>query len=557
LALHYSGRRSAALAAGVAYVLPGGLSSMMLWVIVASGVPIGLAGISGALLALAHRRTLGVLRARLLAAAGCVVALLAGSSLMPLLVGPLLLDELERRRAGDRRLLAPFTAFCLLAMGCCTLATALLYMHIYRHGLGLHPLRALPRAVFLGVIAPYRAVLPGLGLPVDAGRLANLLLWSSLGLAVAAPAAAFLLALWRRGANDLARVAALTAVGPLGVLLLVGSGRFNWWYGELFEADRYFFVLLLPLALLTGAAAASIAEAAAAWTPRQRLALAACCVVALGAELTLHRRAVLGRVPFDVFAAHERRFVQLEDLAARLTAAAAKLPPGAPPLAVPDGDLWVPELHNHRVSARMLLHVIGAPGPRLRLAAEPVSERDARILNAVFTAWASANGEPQAAPHVVAGRLLRAASGRIVDFRAGPQEQAVGNGFYAWEGGYRWLGRRGELRLTPASPTLQLVLATPLRQLRAAFGWSAIALSVTAVDEATRTAVPLGTVRVANDGPSTYTLDASPFFARFRGRPARLLLAADRTWRPSEVMAGSRDRRELSVQVISAGSAPR
>jgi hypothetical protein len=556
LALRYSGRKAAALATGVAYVLPCGLSSMMLWVIVASGVPIGLVGLSGALLALAHRETLGVPRARLLAGAGCLWALLAGSSLMPLLVGPLLLDERERRRAGDRRPLSPFTAFCLLAMGCCALATALLYARVYGHGPGLRLLAALPRAGFLAVIAPYRYFLPGLGLPVEAGRLANLLLWSSLGLAFAAPVAALLLALWRRGASALARVAALTAVGPLGVLLLVGAGRWKWWYGELFEGDRYFFTLLLPLALLAGAAAAGIAEMIAGWTARQRLALLACCAVALGAELMLHRRALLERIPMSVFAAHERRFVQLSDLARRLEAAASRLPPGSPPLSVPDGDLWFPDVHNHRVSARMLVHVVGAEGPRLRLAPEPVGERDARILNAVFAAWAGAIGEPQLSPRVVAGRLLRARAGEIVDFRAGSQEQAVVAGLYAWEGQYRWLAQRGELALTLKSPSLQLVLAAPIRLLRAARGWDAIVLSVTAIDEATRTAVPLGTVRVTDDGPSAYTVDASPFLARFGGRSARLLLAADHTWRPSEVM-GSRDYRDLSVMVLAAGSAPR
>lgn len=575
LALRYSGRRAAALATGVAYVLPCGLSSMMLWVIVAAGVPIGLVGVSGALLALAHRETLGVRRARLLAGAGCVLALLAGSSLMPLLVGPLLLDEFERRRSGGageaggagntggagniggRRPLGPFTVFCVLAMGSCMLATALLYARGYGHRLGLHLLPALPHAGFLLVIAPFRYVFPGLGLPVHAGRLANLLLWSSLGLVIAAPVAALLLALWRRGAGVLARVAALTAVGPLGVLLLVGAGRWDWSYAQLFEADRYFFTLLLPLALLAGAAAASVAEVIAGWTARQRLALLACCAVALGAELTLHHRALLVRVPFRVFDAHERRFVQLSGLAHRLDAAASSLPPGSPPLSFPDGDLWFPDLHNHRVSARMLLHVIGSGGPRLRLAAGPVSERDARILNAVFAAWAGAIGEPQLSPRVVDGRLTRAPGAEVVDFRLGPQEQAVLAGFYAWEGGYRWLARRGELRATLTSPSLQLMLAAPIRQLRAGRGWDAIALSVTAVDEATKTAVPLGTIRVAEDGPSSYTVDAARFLARFRGRTARLVLAADRTWRPSEVVTGSRDDRELSVMVIAAGSAPR
>lgn len=555
LALRYSGRPAAALAAGLAYGVPCGLSSMMLWVLVASGVPLGLVGLSGALLALAHRETLGVLRARLLAGTGCLLALLAASGLMPLLVGPLLLDEYERRRADERRFLGSFAVFCLLAMAASTLATALLYARVDGHRPGLNLIKGLPRAGFLLLIAPYRYVLPGLGLPLGASKLGNVLLWASLGLALAAPAAALLLALWRRGVSPLARVTLLTAVGPLGVLLLVGAGRWNWPPVDLYEADRYFFVLLLPLALLAGAVAAAVAERMQGWTIRQRTAILAFCALALAAETVLHHRALLNRVPFDVFAAHERRFVQLSRLARDLTDAASRLPAGSPPLSFPDGDLWFPDVHNRRVSARMLLHVIGAAGSRLRLAPEPVSERDARILNPVFAAWARAIGDPKSAPKVVDGRLMRAEAAEVVDFRREPQEQAVVGGFFAWEGTYRWMGPRGELRVTLTRPSLQLVLAAPIRQLREQRGWEAITLSVTAIDEATSTAVPLGTVRVAEDGPSPYTVDPSPFLSRFRGKTARLVLVADRTWRPSEVLAGSQDHRDLSVIVMTAGSA--
>jgi len=557
LALRYSGRPAAALAAGLAYVLPCGLSSMMVWLVTATGVPIGLAGLSGALLALAHRGTLGVLRARLLAGAGCLLALLSASSLMPLLVGPLLLDEFERRRAGARRRsLGAFTASCLLAMGGSALATALFYTRLYGHSPVLHPLQGIPRAAFLLAVTPYRYVLPGLGLPLGGSRLANMILWPSLGLAIAAPIAALLVALWRRGATPLARVAALAAVGPLGVLLLVGAGRWSWSYGELYEADRYFFTLLLPLALLAGAVAAAAAERMQGWPFRQRAAILAFCLAALGAEMMLHRRALLNRVPFDIFAAHERRFAQLTQLAERLAAAAASLPPGSPPLAFPDGNLWFHDVHNNRVSARMLLYVIGSEGPRLRLAPEPVSERDASLLNPVFAAWAQAIGEPKLAPRVVAGRLMRTEAGETVDFRVDAQEQAVVGGFYPWEGSYRWMGPRGELRTALKSPSLQLILAAPVSDLRAQRGWDAIGVAVTAVDEATAEEVPLGTVRVAENGPRAYTLDISPYFARFPRKTARLVLAADRTWRPSEVLAGSQDHRELSVIVVFVGSTP-
>ncbi|HEX5719792.1 MAG TPA: hypothetical protein VF179_26795 [Thermoanaerobaculia bacterium] len=557
LALRYSGRAAAALAAGLVYVLPIGFSSMMLWAITAAGVPIGLVGLSGALLALAHRETLGVRRARLLAGAGCLMALLSGSGLMPLLAGPLLLDEYERRRAGARRWsLGPFAVFCLAAMAATALATAAVYARLHGHTPSLNVLQGLPRAGFLLAITPYRYVLPGLGLPLSTTQLGNLVLWSSLGLAIAAPVAALLLALWRRGASLLAQVAALTAVGPVGVLLLVGAGRWDWSYADLYEADRYFFVLLLPLAVLAGAVAAAVADRVQGWTARQRAAFLALCVAAAGAEMALHHRALLHRVPFAVFAAHERRFDQLSDLAKRLEATASRLPPGSPPLSFPDGSLWFRDVHNGRISARTLLHVIGSGGPRLRLAPEPVGERDSRILNAVLAEWARATGDPKTAPVLVAGRLMNAQAADIVDFRADAQEQAVLSGFYPWEGTYRWMGKRGELRLTLARPALQLLLAAPIAELQAKKGWEAILVSVTAVDETTKAAVPLGTVRITQDGPSVYTVDPSPFLSRSPGGKAILVLEADRTWRPGEVLAGSQDQRDLSILVVTAGSAP-
>jgi hypothetical protein len=226
-----------------------------------------------------------------------------------------------------------------------------------------------------------------------------------------------------------------------------------------------------------------------------------------------------------------------------------------PPLAFPDGNFRFDDGRD-RISARLLLHVIARDPRRLRLAAGPVSERDAGMLNGVLAAWARAIGEPGSAPKVVAGRLMNARAAEAVDFRGDAGEEAVLGGFFAWEGTYRWMGARGELRMTLGSPSLQLVLAAPISRLRAKRGWEAITLAVTAVEEATGTAVPLGTVRVAEDGPSPYVIDAAPFLARFRGRSARLVLAADHTWRPSEVLDGSQDPRDLSVIVMAVGPAP-
>ncbi|HVG10967.1 MAG TPA: hypothetical protein VNM67_24905 [Thermoanaerobaculia bacterium] len=552
LALKYSGRPSAALATGLAYVIPCGLSSMTVWVIIAATVTVGLVGISGATLALACRQKLGVRRARLLAGAGCIFALLMEGGIMPLLLGPMLLDEMERRRAGEKRLVGPFSIFCLIAMAASTLATTLLYKALHGHRPTVDLIRGLPRALFLMAITPYRLFFPGLGLPTDVGKLDNVILWSCLGLAVAAPVAVLLLALWRRGTGaggPLGLVTLVNAVGPLGMLFLVGAGRWNWSPFYLFEADRYFFTLLLPLSLLAGAVAATAAERMQGWTGRERAAVLALCLLAAGAELWLHRRALMHRVPFDVFDAHGRRFDQLAQLGQSLQAAAASLPPGSPPLSLPDGNLWFHDVHNGRISARLLLHVIVPESPRLRLSMGPVSARDAAVLNPVFEAWGREIDEPELAPVVADGELGTRAV-KNVDFRTGARNQAVAGGFHGWEGSYRWMGRRGELRIQLICRGLTFHLGTAEPALKA----GPLNVKVTAVDEVAGVSAVLGTISIAQAGAVPYPLDALPFLSQAgSGRRIRLVLESDRTWRPADLIPGSADPRELSVQVLAAG----
>lgn len=553
LALKYSGRPSAAFAAGLAYVIPCGLSSMTIWVIIAATVTVGLAGISGALLALAYRDKLGVRRARLLAAAGCLFALLIEGGLMPMLIGPMLLDELERRRAGGaggKRPVGAFSVFCVLTMAASTLATALLYQAMHGHRPTVDLIRGFPRGVFMMAMTPYRLFFPGLGLPADPGKVDNVILWSSLGLAVAAPVAVLLLVLWRRGTTSpLPLVTLVNAVGPLGMLFLVGAGRWNWSPFLLFEADRYFFTLLVPFSLLAGAVAATAAERMQGWTVRERAAVLALCALAVGAELWLHRRALMGRVPFHVFDAHGRRFDQLSQLGESLQATASSLPPGSPPLSLPDGNLWFHDVHNGRISARLFLEAIAPESPRLRLAEGPVSERDAAVLNPVFEAWGRAIQEPELAPIVADGELGTRAV-KNVNFRAGAQNQAVAGGFHGWEGSYRWMSRRGELRIQLICRGLTFHLGTAGQALEA----GPLNLKVTAVDEVTGMSAVLGTIAVTQPGPLPYPLDAFAFLSQAgTGRRIRLVLESDRAWRPIDVIPGSADPRELSVQVLAAG----
>ena len=72
-----------------------------------------------------------------------------------------------------------------------------------------------------------------------------------------------------------------------------------------------------------------------------------------------------------------------------LSDAARALPPEAPALAVPDTNLFFPEIHNGVISTRFLLTITNRrPTPRLVLARGPVGLRDASLLNPIFEAWA-------------------------------------------------------------------------------------------------------------------------------------------------------------------------
>ena len=547
LARHYSKSDLAGLATGLVYVGACGLSSMWVWFPSGGTVPFALALINGGLLALAVRR------GRVIAGTALVLALLTESTLAPMSALLILLDEYERRRDGKPQTpVGAFSIFCIVATVAVAGLASYLYKKTFGPGLDLSIRHGIPRFLFLVLVAPFRLFFPGFPILASEPGLPTGIQGSLLGMAVAVPILIGLFLLWRRGIPRLAWIAALLVIGPLGSMGLVGLGRWRNTYWELYDADRYFFTLLVPLSLLAGAVAASVAERVR--TPRARAVLLLFLAVFLSAEFFLHRRAMLRRIPAGVYEAHEARFEKLERLAHHLKAAAGALPPGSPPLQVPDAPIWLPDVHNGHVNLRTVLHVIGrGPGERIRLVKDPVSERDARILNPVLEAWAREVGEPLPYLSIRDGRLMDAHTVSFVDYRREAQPEQTLSGFYPWEGSYRWMPKKGELGVVLLCREVLFQLGTATEAMEP----EPVSVHVTVVDEAIGFSASIGTIRLQRPESHPYLLDALPFLSRIgHGRRVRLVIESDRTWRPADLLPGSGDTRELSVQVFAAGCKP-
>jgi hypothetical protein len=543
---------AAGFVAGLFYLLPCGFSSMWVWFPSGGGVPIGIAGVTGALAAIVHADTLGRTRAGLLAAAGCVFALACDNSLVALLSAPFFLSMVERRRAGDRRLVGRLEAFLVALAAFALLATGLAYTRLTGVALHTEPVAALKRFVFLACVAPFRYVFPGPGVLRPLGVVE----WfpkmeAAFGIVVTLAAVAAFLVLLTPATRRGAAAALATLPAGLGFLALVGIARWSYPYEELFDADRYFFPLLFPAALFAGTAAAALRERFRA-DRRIWRALLGLALVAFGFETLLQRRAMLYRVSWDVYAAHGRRFATLTRLAGMLADAARALPPDAPPLAVPDTNFFFPDVHNGRISTRFLLTISNRrPTPRLVLARGPVGPRDASLLNGVFDAWAREIGaEPWFA--VEDGEIRDLHRPGAVDFVISAQEADVLSGFYAWRQPTRWMGRRGVVRLVLSAPKLRVEFACPVAFLAAARPPAAVpVLDVVLEDVEGREPVPLGAIRPEGSAWRAYDLAVpGDVWARRRGTPVRVVLASRSTWRPADVLPGSDDGRELSVEVF-------
>lgn len=557
VARRYLPSAPAAAATAVAYVLPAGFSSMWVWFPSGGCVPIGLVGITGAMLAIANRERLGTRRARLLAAAGVVWAIVFENGLVPLAASPALLDEWERRRAGSaRRPIGIFTCFCLLLMAGAALATSVLYRRLTGATIDVHLLPAVLRTGFLLISAPFRLLFPGQHLPqvLGAGGGASLAL-GAYGLVALVLGTALVAPVLVPRARALVTGALLSSFGALGFIGLVAVARSTTAYSDLFDSDRYFFPLLIPGALLAGAVFGSVAERSAVWSRGQRSFLWAMVGLLLVVELPLHAFALRRRVPFDVYAAHARRFEQLSQLGDLLAARANALPLGHPPLAFPDASFYFPDVHNGRLSGRFLLYVAArSRSARLVLGGPGGDVRNERILNEVLDDWCVKNGEPEGTFQIVDGEVRDARQAGAVRFLIGPFNGAMVEGFYPWEGTHRWAGPRAVLRLRATGARLRLRLATAVTALRSGLPGFESQRVIVSVDEGqTGVRHRVGEVVLSEDGIADYPLELPRDLADgIRGRSVRVILEGAPAWRPRDVIPGSTDDRLLTFQVYEA-----
>jgi hypothetical protein len=532
LAWRYSGAKRAGVTATIAYVLPCGLSAMWIWYPSGAAVPIAFAAYTAAAVLLAWR---GHLRMRrIVSGVAVLAALLLWRSFAPMALLPAVIDEIERRSAGARRPIGPFTIFCLGAIafviaGGSRLVTMPVQMNIV-HGV--------PRAFFLMLLAPFRLFFPGLTVIGDNWGRSTALLGAALGIAAGSIIVAILAALWRNGAPRLVYVAALCAIPTLGVLLLIGLFRFHSSYFELIDADRYFYPMFVPVALLAGAVASSISLAD--WPRVARFVLILSLIAGVCSELALHRRAMLHRFPAAIYARYGRRMTTLRLLVHRLEAAG--------PLELPRNLVWFDEAD--RAIDTVVLTQLLSDGMRLRLG----NNVDGYRLNPLLEAWARDVGERLPYVRVLDGTLVNTHIATTVDFHAAPFDGWV-SGFLAWENPFRWMNRRGELLATLGTSDLDLRLAAPMSDLRRIHpDWTSMPVRVSLRDDESGDAILLGVANITADGVQQFRFPTAALRARFgAGRVSATILECDRAWTPAEVY-GTRDTRERTVQVYSAGT---
>jgi hypothetical protein len=268
--------------------------------------------------------------------------------------------------------------------------------------------------------------------------------------------------------------------------------------------------------------------------------------VALVGELALQRRAMLANIPNSAYITHQERLASL----VRLT----ELLEQAGPMEIPNQDLWFSDLHNGRMSTAVLTALLCTHCERLHLGERTVNAAEGARLDAVLDRWARESGAPVPFLRVVDGRIVNTGLQWGVDFAKGDYADRGTVGFCAWERPYRWMGKRGELRLTIGPRDLTLRMAAPISELRRRFGWGSLFVRATLIDAETGLAFPIGTAVLTGDGVRSFSLPTTPMRqALGSGRTARLLLESDRTWTVAAT-ATSDAACPRSVQLFAAGT---
>ena len=171
------------------------------------------------------------------------------------------------------------------------------------------------------------------------------------------------------------------------------------------------------------------------------------------------------------------------------------------------------------------------------------------MLDPVVAAWSAEHGPAVPTLAFQDGHLVDLRQLAQVDFRAHAAPNAVVDGFFGWENGYRWMGRSGVVAAVVAEPRLVLVAG-----ILAGGEESEIGVSVALIDPVTLRTYPAGELTVKASGNEILVLELPPqVFGTLRGRQVMIRLAADRTVRPQDIVSGSSDDRDLSIRVYSVG----
>lgn len=133
------------------------------------------------------------------------------------------------------------------------------------------------------------------------------------------------------------------------------------------------------------------------------------------------------------------------------------------------------------------------------------------------------------------------------DFQRSAHASEIVSGFHPREGGSRWLGESGEIRLRVAAEHLNFLVGVNA----AALGDRPFRVDVTLRPEGETETIDLGSLSLDEPGLQEKVLPlGESLYGRLRNRTVDVLLRTDRTWVPANVIPGSADERSLSVQIF-------